>query len=275
MLNAIAAAVVGGTSLFGGRGSIWSALLGAAGHRVDQQRRAAARPVDRGAVLRDRHRAHRRRRGRRRAQPWVAPSGAQVQDVAPGWVPDRASLPDTRIVRFAHVARRARAVPTCADVTDYAELQAWSAGPPGEFWGCRRRLLRRRAGPTAPRVALAERRMPGAVWFPGGTPELRAAPAARRRGRARGGRARHRGTANGRRSPSAGCAPRLPPWPDGCASSGSGRVTGSSRYLPELRRGRRRVRGDGAHRCGLGPGRARLRRPPPRPTGWRSWRRRS
>ncbi len=29
MLNAIAAAVVGGTSLFGGRGSIWSALLGA------------------------------------------------------------------------------------------------------------------------------------------------------------------------------------------------------------------------------------------------------
>ena len=29
MLNAIAAAVVGGTSLFGGRGSVWSALLGA------------------------------------------------------------------------------------------------------------------------------------------------------------------------------------------------------------------------------------------------------
>jgi D-xylose transport system permease protein len=29
MLNAIAAAVVGGTSLFGGRGSIWSAFLGA------------------------------------------------------------------------------------------------------------------------------------------------------------------------------------------------------------------------------------------------------
>jgi D-xylose transport system permease protein len=29
MLNAIAAAVIGGTSLFGGRGSVWSALLGA------------------------------------------------------------------------------------------------------------------------------------------------------------------------------------------------------------------------------------------------------
>jgi len=29
LLNAIAAAVIGGTSLFGGRGSIWSALLGA------------------------------------------------------------------------------------------------------------------------------------------------------------------------------------------------------------------------------------------------------
>jgi D-xylose transport system permease protein len=29
LLNAIAAAVIGGTSLFGGRGSVWSALLGA------------------------------------------------------------------------------------------------------------------------------------------------------------------------------------------------------------------------------------------------------
>jgi D-xylose transport system permease protein len=29
MLDAIAAAVVGGTSLFGGRGSVWSAALGA------------------------------------------------------------------------------------------------------------------------------------------------------------------------------------------------------------------------------------------------------
>ena len=29
MLNAIAAAVVGGASLFGGRGTVWSALLGA------------------------------------------------------------------------------------------------------------------------------------------------------------------------------------------------------------------------------------------------------
>lgn len=28
LLNAIAAAVIGGTSLFGGRGSVWSALLG-------------------------------------------------------------------------------------------------------------------------------------------------------------------------------------------------------------------------------------------------------
>ena len=29
LLNSIAAAVIGGTSLFGGRGSAWSALLGA------------------------------------------------------------------------------------------------------------------------------------------------------------------------------------------------------------------------------------------------------
>jgi D-xylose transport system permease protein len=28
LLNAIAAAVIGGTSLFGGRGSVWAALLG-------------------------------------------------------------------------------------------------------------------------------------------------------------------------------------------------------------------------------------------------------
>ena len=29
LLNAIAAAVIGGTSLFGGRGTVWSALTGA------------------------------------------------------------------------------------------------------------------------------------------------------------------------------------------------------------------------------------------------------
>ncbi|MGW0940667.1 sugar ABC transporter permease, partial [Streptomyces sp. NPDC002666] len=29
LMNVIAAAVIGGTSLFGGRGSVWSALLGA------------------------------------------------------------------------------------------------------------------------------------------------------------------------------------------------------------------------------------------------------
>jgi ABC-type xylose transport system permease subunit len=43
-LNAIAAAVIGGTSLFGGRGSAYSALLGRAGDHVDLQRPGLAQP---------------------------------------------------------------------------------------------------------------------------------------------------------------------------------------------------------------------------------------
>ena len=43
-LNAIAAAVIGGTSLFGGRGSAYSALLGIIVHPVDLQRSEPAEP---------------------------------------------------------------------------------------------------------------------------------------------------------------------------------------------------------------------------------------
>ena len=42
LLNSIAAAVIGGTSLFGGRGEIKGAVLGARGHRQHRQRPGAA-----------------------------------------------------------------------------------------------------------------------------------------------------------------------------------------------------------------------------------------
>jgi len=90
-----------------------------------------------------------------------------VSSVAPGWVPDRASLPDTRIVRFAEwLVAHGRA--DLADVTDYAELQAWSARHPGAFWGSVADFFEVEWS-EPPRVALAERLMPGAVWFPGGS----------------------------------------------------------------------------------------------------------
>ena len=43
-LNAIAAAVIGGTSLFGGRGTAFAAVLGVAGHPVDLERIDVAQP---------------------------------------------------------------------------------------------------------------------------------------------------------------------------------------------------------------------------------------
>ena len=54
------------------------------------------------------------------------------------------------------------------DVTDYRALHAWSVAAPGDFWAAVADFFEVDWG-TAPRAALAERRMPGAVWFPGGT----------------------------------------------------------------------------------------------------------
>ena len=90
-----------------------------------------------------------------------------MSPVAPGWVPDRASLQATRVVRFAEwLVAHGRA--DLGDVTDYAELHAWSAGHPGEFWGAVADFFEVEWS-DQPKVALAERRMPGAVWFPGGS----------------------------------------------------------------------------------------------------------
>ncbi len=85
---------------------------------------------------------------------------------APGWVPDPAALPATRIVRFADWLVATGRADLC-DVSDYAELHAWSAAFPGEFWGAVADFFEVE-WVAPPRVALAERRMPGAVWFPGG-----------------------------------------------------------------------------------------------------------
>ena len=69
LLYAIAGAVIGGTSLFGGRGTAWSALPRRAGDRLDPQRDDAAQHRLRHALHRHRLRAARRRHDRRRVPP--------------------------------------------------------------------------------------------------------------------------------------------------------------------------------------------------------------
>ena len=71
LLDAIAAAVIGGTSLFGGRGEIKSALLGAPDHRVDRERDEPARLQLGDAV--HRHRCDPARRGHARHDLAQAP----------------------------------------------------------------------------------------------------------------------------------------------------------------------------------------------------------
>ncbi|HMM95797.1 acetoacetate--CoA ligase [Phycicoccus sp.] len=89
-----------------------------------------------------------------------------MSDLDPAWRPDPRTVGDTRIVRFAAwLCDTGRA--TLTDVTDYRELQAWSATHPGEFWEAVAEFFEV-AWSVRPRVALAERRMPGAVWFPEG-----------------------------------------------------------------------------------------------------------
>ncbi|MBX7265808.1 acetoacetate--CoA ligase [Micromonospora sp. Llam7] len=87
--------------------------------------------------------------------------------IEPSWLPDPARVRDTRIVRFATwLAAQGRA--TLDDVTDYRELHAWSVSSPGDFWAAVADFFDV-DWETRPRGALADRRMPGAVWFPGGT----------------------------------------------------------------------------------------------------------
>ncbi|GAA4461780.1 acetoacetate--CoA ligase [Phytohabitans houttuyneae] len=82
-------------------------------------------------------------------------------------MPDPARVQQTRIVRFARwLVEHGRA--QLDDVTDYRALHAWSVASPGPFWAAVADFF----GvdwQSRPHTALAERRMPGAVWFPGGT----------------------------------------------------------------------------------------------------------
>jgi acetoacetyl-CoA synthetase len=88
-------------------------------------------------------------------------------DTGPVWTPDPAGLAATRIVRFA-AWLRAQGRAALADATDYRALQAWSAAHPGEFWAAVADFFQV-DWDCPPRGALAERRMPGAVWFPEGS----------------------------------------------------------------------------------------------------------
>ncbi|GIJ79931.1 acetoacetyl-CoA synthetase [Micromonospora phaseoli] len=87
--------------------------------------------------------------------------------IEPSWLPDPARVQQTRIVRFAQwLVGQGRA--SLDDVTDYRALHAWSVASPGDFWAAVADFF----GvdwETPPRCALAEHRMPGAEWFPGGT----------------------------------------------------------------------------------------------------------
>lgn len=83
------------------------------------------------------------------------------------WLPDPAAVRDTRIVRFASWLVSHRRAPI-EDVTDYHELHAWSVASPGAFWAAVADFFEV-GWDSAPHAALADRRMPGAVWFPGGT----------------------------------------------------------------------------------------------------------
>ncbi|MCW2750871.1 MAG: acetoacetyl-CoA synthetase [Aeromicrobium sp.] len=76
-------------------------------------------------------------------------------------------MASARVVAFARWLEEER-IASFADLTDYRELQAWSAGHPGEFWGEVARFFGVRFD-TEPTVALADATMPGAEWFPGAT----------------------------------------------------------------------------------------------------------
>lgn len=83
----------------------------------------------------------------------------------PDWTPP-ASAAESRVVEFArHVAATVAGAPdgiTAPDVAGYDALWRWSVGDLGTFWRC----LAEYVGHPLPGPALAEERMPGAVWFP-------------------------------------------------------------------------------------------------------------
>ena len=108
-LLAITAAVLGGTSLFGGTGTIWGSDHRRVPARVDPDRAGADRRA--GLVLRDLHRHHAGRRGHRQRPRSAASAGrsrmsaAPLQVEAPAPVPDRAEIDRSR-----RAGLRARAI---------------------------------------------------------------------------------------------------------------------------------------------------------------------
>jgi acetoacetyl-CoA synthetase len=85
----------------------------------------------------------------------------------PQWIPSQRQLTGARVVRFARWLGE-RGVTKLADPADYAELQAWSARHPGDFWQAVADFYEVDFADTA-EEALPDRTMPGTHWFPGAT----------------------------------------------------------------------------------------------------------
>ena len=232
-------------------------LVGAArrpGHRVDQQRRPAARPVDRGPVLRDRWRADR--------WPWPSTSSSPAarSDLerdddphgSPAGCPTPSSVERTQGRRGSPAGSAERGVAALTDPTDYRELQAWSAAIParsGRRWptsstsssiaGPPRHWATR---PCRARSGFRARPSTSATHLLRRGADDRLAVVRGRRGRP---------PRVARRSP--GCGRRRPPWPPGCEELGVGAGGPGGGVPPELRRGSRRLRGRVP--CSARPGR--------------------
>ena len=84
LLLAIAGPVIAGTSLFGGRGSVWTALTRRPGDRLDLQRHGPAGALLGGQVHGHRRRPAAGRPGRRdRPQPALRPAASERERAAP------------------------------------------------------------------------------------------------------------------------------------------------------------------------------------------------
>ena len=121
LLLAIAGPVIAGTSLFGGRGSVWSALLGRRGDRLDLERHGPARPELGRQVHDHRRRAARGGDGRR---PGAPPARANAGHIAPRSADcDRAHRLLPGVVRMGGMRRAALTTAALATL-------ALSATPP-------------------------------------------------------------------------------------------------------------------------------------------------
>ncbi len=88
-----------------------------------------------------------------------------MQTDQPTWVPTREQIERSRIVEFARWLD-AHGVTSFADVTDYAEIQAWASTHTAEFWGAVAEFFGVRFH-EPPESICDDLTMPGTVWFPG------------------------------------------------------------------------------------------------------------